>query len=90
MSGYMLLRCVICMWYYQKKDRVVNVHRSQAKLHIYRQHSYQEKIQAARRLGLIQEYEKQGADWLTEQLVEASDCSNSNFSLSQGVDQRIQ
>ncbi len=35
-------------------------------------------------------YEKQGADWLTEQLVEASDYSNSTFSLSQGVDQRIQ
>ena len=82
----MLVRCVICMSYNQKEDKIVNVDRSQAKLHIYRQHSYQEKLQAARRLGLIQEYEKQGADWLTEQLVELSDYSKSNISLSQRLD----
>jgi len=85
----MIFRCVICTMFSQKTDRVVNVHRSQAKLHVYSQHSYQEKLQAARCIGLIQEYEKHGANWLTEQLVELSDYSKSNISLSQRLDQMI-
>ena len=74
MSKVLAFRCVICTLYDCKNDRLLYVQKSDAKVHIYAQHNYQQKVKAGRILELIQEDQIQGADWLTEKLVELSIC----------------
>ncbi len=45
---------------------------TQAKVHIYRDHDYVEKIRAARLVGIIGEDEKRSAEWLAAHLAELS------------------
>lgn len=86
MSVIIQFRCLLCTLYNQKRDIIVHVHKLDAKNHIYIQHSYEEKIKAARCIKLILKNEVRSANWLTDKLMELSIYSKTKISLSQNSD----
>ena len=70
MSLVIRFRCVICTLHYH--DSIISVDRNQAENHIYYDHDYTEKINAARFVGLVSEDNKRSAWWLTHHLTELS------------------
>lgn len=83
-------RCIICTLYNTQKDVIIYAERLQAKTHIYNQHSYDEKLRAARHIHLIKEYERWWSEQLTNQLVELSIIPESEISFSQNTLSMIQ
>ena len=83
-------RCIICTLYHKQKDKIIYADKLQAKKHINYQHDYLEKLRTAYYIQLIEEYEKRGPEWLTNQLVELSIIPKSKISLSQNAISMIQ
>ena len=65
-----LSRCVICTLH--GNDKLIHAERKQIKYHIYHDHDFTEKLTTARVIGLIENYEKRSADWLSSHLAELS------------------
>lgn len=76
MSLVLSFRCIICTLHYH--DSIISVDRNQAEKHIYYDHDYTEKLQAARFVGLVPENEKRGASWMARQLTELSVLKENN------------
>ncbi len=76
MSLVLSFRCVICTLHY--RDLTIDVDRNQAENHIYSDHDYTEKLNAARFVGLVSENEKRGASWLAHHLAELSFLKENN------------
>ncbi len=70
MSLALPVRCVICTLHY--RDSTIYVDRNQAEKHIYYDHDYTEKLNAARFVGLVTEDEKRSALWIANHLAELS------------------
>ncbi len=63
-------RCIICTLHYH--DLIIDVDRNQAENHIYSDHDYTEKLNAARFVVLVSDNKKRSAWWLTHHLTELS------------------
>jgi len=70
MSLVIRFRCVICTLHY--RDLAMDVDRNQAENHIYSDHDYTEKLNAAKFVGLVSDDKKRSAWWLTHHLTELS------------------